>query len=211
MTRMRTVLLCLLAILSTLLEARAESKLRFEISVPASVRSEPVTGRAYVMISRSNEQEPRLQIGRTGVPFFGRDIEKLAPGKSAVIDETDLGSPVASLDEIPAGDYFVQAFVNIYSEFRRSDGHVVWMHDDQWEGQHFNRSPGNLHSEVERVHLDPKNGFKISLEATKVIPPIEIPQDTQWVKRFKFQSEILTRFLGPAYLSRSHGPPSAGL
>ena len=51
---------------------------RVEISVPASVRAEPVTGRVYVMISRTNDREPRLQIGRTGTPFFGRDVEQLS-------------------------------------------------------------------------------------------------------------------------------------
>jgi hypothetical protein len=29
----------------------------------------------------------------------------------------------------------VQAFVNVDSEFRRADGHVVRMHDGRWEGQ----------------------------------------------------------------------------
>src|SRR5262245_54434989 len=110
--------------------------LRFEISVPAAVRNEPITGRAYVMLSRTGDREPRLQIGRTGPPFFGRDVERLAPGQPAVIDATHLGSPVPSLKDIPPGDYFVQGFMNIYSEFRRADGHVLWMHDDQWEGQH---------------------------------------------------------------------------
>jgi hypothetical protein len=31
---------------------------------------------------------------------------------------------------LPPGDYFVQAFVNVYSAFKRADGHTVWMHDD---------------------------------------------------------------------------------
>jgi hypothetical protein len=177
------------------------SKLRFEISFPASAHAGPVTGRVYVMISRTNEQEPRFQIGRTGGPFFGRDIEKLAPGQAAVIDETDLGSPVASLGEIPAGDYFVQGFVNVYSEFRRSDGHVLWMHDDQWEGQRWPRSPGNLYSEPVRVRVDPAKGGVVKLNANKVIPPVVVPPDTQWVKRFKFESPMLTKFWGrPIYL-----------
>jgi hypothetical protein len=35
----------------------------------------------------------------------------------------------------------------------------------------------------------------------RVIPPIEVPEDTEWVKRVKFQSELLTRFWGrPMYL-----------
>ena len=181
--------------------AQEAAPLRFEISFPATAHVEPVTGRVYVMISRNNDREPRFQIGRTGVPFFGRDVERLAPGQAAVIDETDLGSPVPSVRDIPPGDYYVQAFVNIYSEFRRADGHVVWMHDDRWEGQQWPRSPGNLYSTVKRVRIDPRLGGVITLSAEHVIPPIAIPPDTKWVKRFRFQSLTLTKFWGrPMYL-----------
>jgi hypothetical protein len=179
----------------------AAAEQRFEVSFPVAAHAEPVTGRIYVMVSRTNEREPRLQIGRTGVPFFGRDVEALVPGETGIIDATDLGAPVASLRDIPAGDYFVQAFVNIYSEFRRADGHVVWMHDDQWEGQHWNRSPGNLYSPVERVRLDPEADGVIALSASEVIAPVVVPPDTEWVRRFKFQSPMLTEFWGrPVYL-----------
>jgi len=175
--------------------------LRFEVSYPAAANAGPITGRVFVMIARKGQPEPRLQIGRTGVPFFGRDIEKLPPGRAAVVDATDLGSPIESLKDLPAGDYAVQGFVNIYSEFKRADGHVLWMHDDQWEGQQWNRSPGNLYSEVQEVHLDPATGGTIALVAGNVIPPVQVPPDTAWVKRFKFQSPSLTKFWGrPIYL-----------
>lgn len=174
---------------------------RFEISYPASVNAGPITGRVYVMISRTSDREPRLQIGRLGVPFFGRDVEKLGAGQNATIDATDLGSPVVSLSEIPAGEYYVQAFVNIYSEFRRSDGHVVWMHDDRWEGQRFNRGPGNLYSSVQKIALDAAKGYRIPLVCDQVVPPVQNPPDTTFVKRFKVQSPILTRFWGrPIYI-----------
>jgi hypothetical protein len=175
--------------------------LRIAISFPASARAEPVTGRVYVMISKTAEREPREQVGRTGIPFFGRDVEQLRPGQAAVIDAADLGYPVVSLRDIPPGDYFVQGFVNVYSEFRRSDGHVLWMHDDQWEGQQWRRSPGNLYSDVQSVHLDPARGGLVTLSAAKVIPPVVVPADTEFVRRFKIQSPTLTKFWGrPVYL-----------
>ncbi len=177
------------------------SNLRFEISFPAGASAQPVTGRIYVMIARTNEREPRLQIGRTGVPFFGRDIEALAPGRPAIIDETDQGTPIDSLRDLPAGEYYVQGFVNVYSEFKRADGHTVWMHDDKWEGQRFEISPGNLYSDVQKVTVDPKAGGVIKLSASNVIPPIPFPEDTQYVKRFRFESPMLTKFWGrPIYL-----------
>jgi hypothetical protein len=174
---------------------------KFEISYPKSANAGPITGRVYVMISRDAKIEPRLQVGRVGIPFYGRDIQKLAPGAAAVIDATDLGTPVENLNDIPAGDYYVQAFVNIYSEFKRADGHTVYMHDDQWEGQHWNRSPGNLYSSVKQMHLDPTKGYKIAIVCDQVIPPVVTPPDTEWVKSFKIQSPMLTKFWGrPIYL-----------
>jgi len=174
---------------------------RFEVSYSAKAHAGPITGRAFIMISRNNDREPRLQVGRVGIPFFGRDFEKLTPGQSAVIDAADLGTPVETIAQIPPGTYTVQAFVNVYSEFRRSDGHVLWMHDDQWEGQRWNRSPGNLYSVPKQMELDATKGYRISLVCDQVIPPVEVPADTEWVKRFKIQSKILTKFWGrPIYL-----------
>ena len=180
---------------------RGSEPIRVEISFPASAHRQAITGRVFVMVSRTNEQEPRLQIGRQGVPFFGRDVEQLSPGREATLTDADLGFPVAKLSDLPAGDYYVQGFVNVYTEFHRADGHVVWMHDDQWEGQRWNVSPGNLYSDVQRVHIDPAAGGVIRLSASHVIPPVTIPPDTDWVKRFRFKSTLLSKFWGrPIYL-----------
>ncbi len=175
--------------------------LRFEVTVPASAHAQPVTGRVYVMLSKTDTIEPRAQVGRLGTPFFGRDIERVAPGQPAVVDATDLGHPVWDMRDIPAGDYFVQGFVNVYSEFKRADGHTVWMHDDQWEGQSWSRSPGNLYSDVQKIHFDPSKPFAVHLSATHVIAAVTVPADTRLVKRIKFQSPMLTKFWGrPIYL-----------
>jgi hypothetical protein len=117
--------------------AQGASAARFRVTFPASAHQGPITGRVMVMISTTDDREPRLQIGREGTPFFGRDIEGLSPGEFGIIDGTDIGSPLESLTELPAGDYFVQGMVNIYTLFHRADGHDVWMHNDQWEGQAF--------------------------------------------------------------------------
>src|SRR5262249_46239813 len=122
-------LACGIALAAIAASSAIAADTRFEISYPSSANPGPITGRAFIMISPPNAREPRLQISRIGVPFFGHDIEKLAPGQSAVIDGADLGTPVESFAEVPAGTYYVQAFINVYSEFRRSDGHVLWMHD----------------------------------------------------------------------------------
>ena len=177
--------------------------LKFEITFPASVHKKPITGRVYVMLSDKADPEPRLQVGSWGShpPFFGVDVNRLKPGQPAIIDGSTHGFPTASLRELPAGDYYVQALVTIYTQFHRSDGHTIWAHMDQWEGQQFNRSPRNLYSKVERVHLDPATGSDVKLSLIQVIPPEKIPQDTAWVKHIKIQSKLLSKFWGrPIYL-----------
>ena len=176
---------------------------QFEISFPASVHAGPITGRVFVAIAKKETPEPIQQAGSwtSQAPLFGVDVDQLAPGRAAIVDSNTLGSPVNSLTEIPAGDYYVQAIVNVYTRFPRADGHTIWAHMDQWEGQHFNRSPGNLVSEIRRIHLDPARGYDVKLELTKTIPPIAAPPDTAWVKRIKIQSQKLTKFWGqPIYL-----------
>jgi hypothetical protein len=179
------------------------SDLIFKVSFPASTHARPITGRVFVMISNREKPEPRLQVGFWGdaAPLFGADVVQLKPGDAALINGTTLGYPPTSLTDIPAGDYYVQALINVYTECHRSDGHTLWVHLDQWEGQQFNRSPGNLYSEVAKVHLDSAAGYEVNLSLTKVIPPVEVPKDTEWVKHIKIQSDLLTKFWGqPIYL-----------
>jgi hypothetical protein len=178
--------------------ARAQ---RAMITLDRSVSSAPVTGRVFLFLARTNDREPRLQAGSYGgsVPFFGVDVRALAPGQAATIDANTLGFPLESLRDLPPGDYYVQALLNVYTEFHRADGHVIWAHMDQWEGQRFDRAPGNLVSDVQRVHVDRDASIKLSL--TRVLPPVEVPADTRWVKRIKIQSKLLTAFWGrPIYI-----------
>jgi len=176
---------------------------KFEVSFPASVDRGPITGRVFVIITRNGLTDPRFQAGSYGgsVPFFGLDVEALSPGQNAVIDRSVLGFPLSSLNDIPAGDYYVQAVLNVYTQVHRKDGHTIWVHLDQWEGQRWNRTPGNLVSEALKLHLDPSAGFDVKLSLTKKLPPAEIPADTPWVKRVKIQSKMLSEFWGvPVYL-----------
>ena len=197
-------LVLLASLVSLSFSSTAQSpKLQFVLSFDESVHKEPITGRVFVMVTEDERREPRLQAGSwmRSVPFFGLDVHELEPGESVVIDETILGYPLKSLKDIPAGDYYVQALMNVYTKFERSDGHVIWAHMDQWEGQQFNRSPGNLHSEVQKAHMDPAEGYTIELSMDQVIPPIEVPEDNEWVKRIKFKSELLSEFWGhPIYI-----------
>ena len=140
---------------------------RFEITFASSARTEPVTGMVYLAISRDNQRSPIEQTGPTGVPLFSTYVEQLSPGVAAVISTAERGHPVASLSDIPAGDYWVQPFVNVYTRFPRADGHTVWMHMDQWEGQNWKRSPGNLYGEPTKITIDPNRPRRSSWSQTR--------------------------------------------
>ncbi|HEV2351213.1 MAG TPA: alpha/beta hydrolase-fold protein [Terriglobia bacterium] len=200
---LRHAIVLLYLLLACSMGAKAADKLTFEISFPASVHPQSITGRVFVIVSTEKNPEPRIQAGFWGdtAPIFGTDVAQLKPVETAIINSETLGYPPASLRDIPAGDYHVQALMNVYTQFHRSDGHAIWGHMDQWEGQQFNISPGNLYSEVQDVHLDPQAGYTIKLSLTKVIPPITMPADTAWLKHIKIQSALLSKFWGrPFYL-----------
>ena len=182
-------------------EQRASTGARVDVSFPAAVHAGPITGMVYLAISRDNRSTPIDQTDSTGVPLFSKYVDQLQPGAAATFTAEDRGHPVASLREIPAGDYWVQAFVNVYTRFPRADGHTVWMHMDQWEGQNWKRSPGNLYGDPVRMHVDPSSSTPIRLVADKIIAPITPPADTAMVKRIKIQSDILTKWWGhPIFL-----------
>ena len=170
----------------------------------------PVTGRVYVIISRSDQREPRQQTGLTGVPLWGMDISGLAAGDSVLIDSTDeaaMGYPFDTFAEIPDGSYFVQAFLNVYTTFERSDGHVLQIHLNSGAGQSPFRAPGNAYSAVEEVRFSTRSPREVALTITEVIPPSEPlqpgevleqgnPRDTERVKFVKIRSDVLSGFWG---------------
>ena len=174
---------------------------RVEISFSPALRDGPITGMVYLAISKTNSTTPIEQTDPEGAPLFSTFVKSLNPGAAAIITSDNPGHPVASLRDIPAGEYWVQPFVNVYTRFPRSDGHTVWMHMDQWEGQNWKRSPGNMYGDPVRLRFDPASSAPIRLVADKIIPPVVVPPDTAMVKRIKMQSQVLTKWWGqPIFL-----------
>jgi hypothetical protein len=175
---------------------------RVEIRIGAGLTDGPTTGRMFVIFTRDGSREPRLQAGSYAgsAPFYGVDVSALATGEPAVFDASTPGFPLDGLRDLPPGDYFVQGLLNVYTRVTPKHGKTIWVHWDQWEGQQWNRSPGNLVSEVERIRWDP-NGSLVRLTLVRQLPPVEVPPDSRWVKRVKIQSKILSDWWGrPVHL-----------
>jgi hypothetical protein len=178
-----------------LLVSSALSAQRFEISWP-----KPLDGRLLLIVSTAANPEPRMAVneGLGTQQIFGVDVDS---ARSGVIDGSTPGYPRASFAQIPAGDYTVQAVLNIYETFHRADGRTLKLPMDQGEGQHWNRKPGNLYSEPVKIHFDPAAGATVRLELTKTIPPVEPPADTKFIKHVRIESKLLSAFWGrPMYV-----------
>jgi hypothetical protein len=172
--------------------------LRFDVSFAEDLCPETLDGRLLLLLSTDDSQEPRFQIkdGPDTQLAFGIDVEGLAPEDEASIGADVLGYPLESLSDLPAGDYIVQALLHRYETFHRADGHTVKLPMDRGEGQQWNKAPGNLYSAPRTVSIDPATGGVVQVRLDSVIPPIEPPADTRYVKHERIQSELLTEFWG---------------
>ncbi|HKN24114.1 MAG TPA: hypothetical protein VJX72_04645 [Candidatus Acidoferrum sp.] len=190
---------------STLAQSsKPPARLRFEVSFPDSQSGKPLDGHILLGIATDKSTEPRFQLREEeafSAQFFGLDVDSWRPGTPAVIDATALGYPVVSLDQLPIGDYYVQAVLNIYETFHRSDGHTVKLPPDMGEGQQWFNKPGNLLNKPQLIHLDPQSTNVIHISLTEKIPPIEAAKDTKYLKHIRIESKLLTGFWGrPVYL-----------
>jgi hypothetical protein len=174
----------------------------------------PVKGRVFVLLSRDLSQEPRTQVGMSGIPLWGMDVDGFGDQavEVAVGGANVRGYPVSRPVDLPAGRYRAQAFLNVYTRFSRADGHELWLHHDRGEGQDLWTAPGNAYSVPVTLDLAAARGGSFELVLDKVVPPIEAvppdgvldqgnPVDTEHVKFVKIRSELLSRFWGrPMYV-----------
>jgi hypothetical protein len=198
MKRTFLALACLLCSFSAATAAQS-----FSVSFSKEVSAQPLDGRLLLVLSTDPSNEPRNQIDDTprSQIVFGLTVDGWLPGTPAVIDASAWGYPIRSLKDVPPGNYFVQAVLNKYETFHRSDGKTVKMHMDQGEGQHWNSSPGNLYSKARKIAIKP-GGTPIAVTLDQVIPPIETPADTKYVRHIRIQSAALTKFWGrPMFIS----------
>ena len=176
---------------------------RFEVSYEAAANPGPITGRLVVMIARTQQAEPRLQLGLRGPAMAAIDVDQLRPGQPAVVDNGAIAYPT-KLSELPPGEYFAQAVINVYERVRRSDGHTIWVPMNDGTVEFFTTRAGTLYSDVQRIRIGGGANASIKLVVSKVIPKGTKPADTEWLKHLTIQSKKLTQFWGrPIYIHAS--------
>jgi hypothetical protein len=172
---------------------------RFEVSIAQAAHRSPVTGRLVLIVSKTKDPEPRYLVSPQGPAIFGVDLEQVEPGRPVTVDQRAIGYPWP-LTELPPGDYFVQAVVNLYEQVHRADGHTVWLPMNDGTVEFFTTAQGNLYSEPQAIHVGANTG-PVRVVIDKVIPRQEQPTDTEWLKTVTIQSQKLTAFWGrPTYI-----------
>ena len=194
--------LALMALAAAGLPTAASAEPSFAVTLPQATPGGPITGRLIVVAARPDTPEPRMQIGFTGPPSFGTDVEVLRPGAVATVGASADSFPV-DLAALPAGDYVVQAVLVRYTLVNRSDGHRIWV--PVTNRRVFSTMiPGNLYSRPVRVHLDPAQSQRVELALTETIPPLPERVETPWIKHVRIRSETLSRFWGrPIFIGAS--------
>src|SRR5258707_10057560 len=124
------------------------------------------------------------KVGLDAPPILARDVDHFKPGATvAVIDGGSISYPIKNLADLPTGDYYVQA-----------------LFDSNFDQRSLNAT-GNLFSAVRKVHLDARRGGAVKIELTQMVPPEQMPAETEHLKYVRILSPLLTKFHGrPVYL-----------
>jgi len=174
-----------------------ESAFNINISFSKEVNSQNLDGRLLLLFSNNNKAEPRFQIGGLKSQIvFGTNVEDMSPEEKVKIEEDNFGYPIESIDKIQPGEYYVQALLHVYETFDLSTGQTVKLPMDNGEGQHWNTSPGNIYSKPIKIIITENGIENLDIVMDQVIPAIEEPTDTKWVKHIKMKSDKLSEFWG---------------
>ena len=176
----------------------------FSVTMPAG--AEAHDGRVILILTPDGETEPRFQVRQqiTGPQIFGVNVDGLAAGQSTRITAETLGFPAAEMSRVPAGEYNVQAVLHKYDTFNLSNGKTVKLPAARGAGQNWRKEPGNLYSTPKKISFDPSRSGTIDVVLDQVMPEIEEPKDTKYIRHFKMRSEKLSEFWGTDVYVRGH-------
>ena len=155
-------------------------------------------GRLLLLLSTHDDEEPRFLVDASADTqlAFGLNVEDWQGGAEVVIDKRAIGFPPANLSQVPAGTYYAQALLNRYKDFSLGNGTVVSLPPDRGEGQQWNRKPGNFYSDPVQIEIDESGSGTFALVLDKLIPEIDPPEDTAYIKHVRMRSKMLSEFWG---------------
>ncbi len=139
----------------------------------------PITsdGRLMVFFSKSDETEPRFyseSAYRKDEVVLGMDLDDWNGKKHTF--QAQAGYPFSSLDTLPDGRWFAQA-----------------LYDSNTLAADIN-AEHNLYSDVVAFEKGKNNTLRLTL--SHAVPAESLPEDSEYVRYFKFRSALLSQFWG---------------
>ncbi len=196
------ILMALLCFLLSACQMEIESKqgngLVFSIRFDAALTETGQDGRLLLLLATHDDEEPRFLVDNSADTqlVFGLNVEDWQSDTEVVIDKSAIGFPLSNLSQVPAGTYYAQALLNRYKDFHLGNGKIVSLAPDRGEGQQWNRKPGNFYSEPAQVRIGESDSAPFALVLNQVIPDVEPPEDTEYVKHMRMRSDLLSEFWG---------------
>ena len=191
-----------------------QHRLKIDISVAEGILNSSTNGRVLVLFAPAGT-DPLADTDVTSSPdyFFGKNVYNfdagdqisLAGGSGKRTSFGVYGWPNVSLDEVPEGDYTVQAFLNQYETVTRSDGSVVSLRFPCGDGAPSVDGFGSLTTPATNVTISGSQQT-IELNLTEVVPidpfnGTEIGgcrqgnyEDAETLKYVKIRSDVLSKF-----------------
>ena len=194
----------------------SEVGLQLQITIEDGLLNSTTDGRVVVLFAPSGE-DPLEDTDVTSSPdlFWGINVYNLGASDTITLSGGGgnntrtgvFGFPNTTLDDVPAGNYSVQAFLTPYEKVTRSDGSVVSVHFPCGDGAPNVDGVGSLFTSVVDVELD-KAGQIIELVFNNVTTAEDFTgdeiggcsqgnyEDTDTLKYVKIRSEALSDFWG---------------
>ena len=180
------ITLLILFIMSQLLVKTASAKsVTVTISNWLEVQKEE---RLHLFFSRSIEQEPRIYSAwptKNIEPLFSQDWAGLTKGQIIIFDASTTGFPFDSLDDLPTGEWYVQAIFD--SDFL--DSRI--------------NSPLNIYSDVVKHITNASSDMSLALSLNRRLTKGTLPDGDNFLTFVKMPSQILSEFWGTEMYLRS--------
>lgn len=177
----RLVVVVVLAVLGGLTapaQDPARKGLRFEVKLdPAQVGDKPESGRVVLAIAKGKGRPSFTNTDPPTPPVLGADADPFTADKVVVLDNSSDIFPLVKLNDLPAGDYTVQAVFATNRDINLPS------------------APGNRYCDPVAVKLDPAAGTTVKLTLDKRYEERK-PADTAGVKYLHLPSKLLSDFHG---------------
>ncbi|KAJ2970362.1 hypothetical protein NUW58_g9722 [Xylaria curta] len=194
----------------------ATGNLRVQISVGDGILKGNIDGRVVLMFAPNGTDPlddtdvtstPNKMFGMNVFQFGARDVVTLSGGSPSDTATGVSGFPLVSMDDVPAGKYRVQAFLNPYDKARRSDGSEVYLKFPCGDGAPNVDGVGSLTTPALdlEVHGGPQT-IKLIFDSVTPVEAFEGKEiggcsqgnyaDTERLKYVKIRSEKLSQFWG---------------